>query len=375
MSFNSGKESKLTSLREKIDGIDAEIVRLLNQRARVVHEVGLVKGRAGTAVFRPEREDFILERAASLSDSLKPEAIKAIFREVLSGCRALERETTVAYLGPEGTFSEMAVLRRFGSSVKALPCATVADVFSAVENGRTDFGVVPRENNSQGSVMLTLDMLLKTSLSIVGEVTVPVIHNLMSRTGDLSRVKKVLAHPQALAQCREWLSRHLPDARQEGCLSNAEAARLASLDPDVAGIAARRAAELYGLSIVAEGIQDSSQNRTRFLIMGHDQPHKSKGGLEDKTTFVFVVENRAGALFEVLKLLAAENVDMLHLESRPARNGLWEYYFFVDAKGHVEDENVKRALDAVRRSCLAFKLLGSYPVDMDSKNRVREKQQ
>lgn len=357
------KEARLIPLREKIDAIDAEIVNLLNQRARVVHEVGLVKGSAGTAVFRPERENLILERVAGLSDRLAPESVKAIFREVLSGCRALERETTVAYLGPAGTFSEMAVLKRFGSSVKALPCTTVADVFSAVENGRTDFGVAPRENNSQGSVMLTLDLLLKTPLSIAGEISVPVVHNLMTKAEDLSQVKKVLAHPQALAQCRDWLARHLPQAKQIGCSSNAEAARLASLDPEAAGIAARRAAELYGLAIAAEGIQDASGNRTRFLILGKSQTHKSTPPLEDKTTFIFAVKNRAGALFEILKPLAAEGVDMLHLESRPARNGLWEYNFFVDVRGHVEDEGVRRAIEAVKKECIVFKFLGSYPAD------------
>lgn len=359
------KEAKLVPLRKKIDAIDAEIVKLLNLRARVVHEVGQVKGSAGTAVFRPERENLILERVASLSDRLDPAAVKTIFREILSGCRALERETTVAYLGPAGTFSEMAVLKRFGSSVKTLPCATVADVFSAVENGRTDFGVVPRENNSQGSITLTLDLLLQSDLAITGEVSVPVVHNLMSLSGDVSRVKKVLAHPQALAQCREWLSRHLPDAKQVSCSSNAEAARLAAADPEAAGIAAKRAAELYGLAIAAEGIQDSSLNRTRFLVMGRSPTHRSSAGFEDRTTFIFAVKNRAGALFEILKPLADEKVDMLHLESRPARNGLWEYNFFVDVRGHIEDENVKRALDEVKRESLIFKFLGSYPASAD----------
>ena len=208
------KETQLAELRREIDGIDAKIVELVDQRADVVRRVGELKGATGTAVFRPERENLILERAASLSRNFDGPAVKAIFREIISSCRALERTTTVAYLGPAGTFSEMAVLRQFGSSVEARPCSTIADVFRMTENSRTDFGVVPVENSTQGTVAVTLDLLLDTSLTIVGEVSIPIIHNLLTRSGDLSKVKTVMAHPQALAQCREWLSTHLPGARQ-----------------------------------------------------------------------------------------------------------------------------------------------------------------
>lgn len=351
----------LGALRRRIDAIDDEIVRLLDQRAQVVREVGALKGSQGASIFRPEREDMILERTAGLSAQFSPKAMKAVFREILSSCRALEKKTTVAYLGPAGTFTEMAVLKRFGSAVEELPCTTVPDVFDAVENGRADFGVVPRENNSQGSVMLTLDKLLTTPLLIVGEVSVPVVHNLLSLSGSLGKVQRVLAHPQALAQCRQWLSKNLPDVQQQACSSNAEAARLAAQDPSLAGIAASRAGDLYGLKVAAAGIQDSSQNRTRFLVLGQQKTHRRGGDRGDKTTFIFAVRNRAGALFEILKPLADEKVDMLHLESRPARNGLWEYNFFVDISGHVEDEPVRRALEAVRKNALVFKFLGSYP--------------
>ena len=204
------KETQLAELRREIDGIDAKIVELVDQRADVVRRVGELKGATGTAVFRPERENLILERAASLSRNFDGPAVKAIFREIISSCRAWTRTTTVAYLGPAGTFSEMAVLRQFGSSVEARPCSTIADVFRMTENSRTDFGVVPVENSTQGTVAVTLDLLLDTSLTIVGEVSIPIIHNLLTRSGDLSKVKTVMAHPQALAQCREWLSTHLP---------------------------------------------------------------------------------------------------------------------------------------------------------------------
>ena len=234
------RKEDLSGLRAEIDRIDAQIVHLLDQRAEVVRRVGQAKGKTGSAVFRPEREDQVLSRAAGLSEALKPESARAIFREILSACRALEKETTVSYLGPAGTFSEMAVLKRFGSTVRSVPCSVIGDVFRATESGRTDFGVVPIENSTQGTVTLTMDMLLLTPLTIIGEVSVPVVHNLLSRSGKLEDVKRVLAHPQALAQCRGWLAEHLPGVLQESCSSNAEAARQAAQDPQSAAIAAMR---------------------------------------------------------------------------------------------------------------------------------------
>ena len=359
------KETQLAELRSEIDGIDAKIVELVDQRADVVRRVGELKGATGTAVFRPERENLILERAASLSRNFDGPAVKAIFREIISSCRALERTTTVAYLGPAGTFSEMAVLRQFGSSVEARPCSTIADVFRMTENSRTDFGVVPVENSTQGTVAVTLDLLLDTSLTIVGEVSIPIIHNLLTRSGDLSKVKTVMAHPQALAQCREWLSTHLPGARQVSCSSNAEGARIASEDDSVGAIASHRAAELYQLGIAGEGIQDWAGNRTRFLVLGHHPTHRSPEPGKDKTTFEFSMVNKAGALFEGLEPLARHGVSMTHLESRPARNGAWEYNFFVDVEGHIEDEAVKKALTEIKAETAVFKFLGSYPKALD----------
>ena len=330
-----------------------------------MRRVGELKGATGTAVFRPERENLILERAASLSRNFDGPAGKAIFREIISSCRALERTTTVAYLGPAGTFSEMAVLRQFGSSVEARPCSTIAEVFRMTENSRTDFGVVPVENSTQGTVAVTLDLLLDTSLTIVGEVSIPIIHNLLTRSGDLSKVKTVMAHPQALAQCREWLSTHLPGARQVSCSSNAEGARIASEDDSVGAIASHRAAELYQLGIAGEGIQDWAGNRTRFLVLGHHPTHRSPEPGKDKTTFEFSMVNKAGALFEGLEPLARHGVSMTHLESRPARNGAWEYNFFVDVEGHIEDEAVKKALTEIKAETAVFKFLGSYPKALD----------
>ncbi len=356
------QDEKLVPLRAKIDEIDAQIVKLLDQRAAVVHEVGVVKGHHGTAVFRPERENLILERVAKLSERLEGRSVKAVFREILSGCRALERTTTVSYLGPAGTFSEMAVLRRFGSSVEATPCQSIPEVFHTTENNKTDFGVVPVENSTQGTIPLTLDLLMNSQLKIAGEISVPVVHCLMSKSTDMSSVRMVMAHPQALAQCREWLAQHLPDAEQLSCSSNAEGARLAAENPEIAAIAAQRAADLYGLNVLAEGIQDWAGNRTRFLVLGQHITHKSSAPFKDKTTFVFSVPHRSGTLFAALEPLSEYGISMMHLESRPARNGAWEYNFFVDVEGHIEDEPVKKALDAIQKNAAVFKLLGSYPV-------------
>ena len=355
------RKEDLSGLRAEIDRIDAQIVSLLDQRAAVVRRVGEAKGKTGASVFRPEREDQILRGSAALSAELKPESVRAIFREILSACRALEKETTVSYLGPAGTFTEMAVLKRFGSTVRSVPCQVIGDVFRTTESGRTDFGVVPVENSTQGTVTMTMDMLLLTPLSIVGEVSVPVVHNLLSKSGKLPDVKRVLAHPQALAQCRQWLAGHLPGAEQVSCSSNAEAARQAAGDPGSAAIAALRAADLYGLCPIAERIQDLTQNTTRFLVLGKQPSRKSADPLCDKSTFVFSMPDKAGALFQMLEPLVRHGVNMVRLESRPARAGLWKYNFFVDVSGHIEDSNVRDALQEIKGNAAVFKFLGSYP--------------
>ena len=354
-------EPGLQDLRQEINRIDGDIVRLIDERARVVRQVGELKKHSGAPVFRPERENVVLKRAADASKELPAASVHAIFREILSSCRALEEKLRVAYLGPRGTFSEMVVLSRFGSAVRTEPCTNIPDAFRMAENRRADYAVVPIENSTQGTVSITFDQLLSTPLTIVGEVSVPVIHNLLTKNGTLEGIRRVAAHPQALAQCRGWLSEHLPGAELSSVSSNAEGARLASLDPATGAIAALRAADIYGLEAAAEGIQDWAGNRTRFLVLGHEATHRSSPPLRDKTTFEFSVRNKAGALFEVLELLAREHVSMTHLESRPARNGAWEYNFFVDVEGHIEDEPVRKALSAVKENSAIFKFLGSYP--------------
>ncbi len=354
-------KAEIARLRGEIDAVDASIVAALARRAQLAYEVGVAKG--GAPVYRPERERQVIDRAVAenhrIGGRLPDEVLAHLYLEVISACRSLEARPSVAYLGPEGTFTEMAVLAQFGSNVTAVPTATIDEAFHAAESGRTGFAVVPIENSTQGIVTRTVDVLLTTPLSIVGEVSIPIHHNLMNQSGRLKVIRIVAAHPQALAQCRTWLAQHLPHAELKAASSNAEAAKTASTDPTFAAVAAERAASLYGLTIVAPGIQDDARNRTRFLVLA---PHAGETPTGcDKTSLVFSVQNRAGQLFMALEPLKRYGVSMMRLESRPARNGAWDYNFFMDVEGHVKDENVAAALSELKSETSYLKFLGSYP--------------
>lgn len=358
MSQTPAPDPELARLRGAIDTVDQQIFALLNQRAEVVLKVGELKARTGAPVYRPEREAQILDRLGATPGPLPAAALQSIWREVMSACRALEKRLRVAYLGPPGTFSEMALLAHFGHGVEPLPCPSIDEVFRSTEAGNADFGVVPVENSTEGAVNRSLDLMLQTPLSILGETAVDVRHTLMTRDGDRALIRKVCAHPQALAQCSGWLDRNLPGIERVPVSSNAEGARLASQDGAVAGIAAESAATLYGLRIIEAGIQDDPSNRTRFVIVGRYRCGVSGA---DQTSLILSVPDRAGAVHAMIEPLARHGVSMKRFESRPARQGGWEYYFYIDLLGHQDDAPVAAALAEIRAQAAFFKVLGSYP--------------
>jgi chorismate mutase/prephenate dehydratase len=350
---------KLTPLREQIDAIDAQILDLLSRRAKLAQEVGHVKAETKAPVFRPEREAQVLRGVAERNPGpMGAHEVQTIFREIMSACRSLEKRVTVAFLGPTGTFSEQAVFQQFGSAIETLPCVSIDEVFRATEAGTADFGVVPVENSSEGAINRTLDLMLATTTVISGEVAIPVHHSLMTKTGSMDGVTVVCAHSQALAQCQVWLNQHHPHIERRAVASNAEAAIMASNDPTIAAIASEMAGEQYQLGVVQAHIQDDPHNRTRFAVIGH--LHTNPSG-NDQTSIVLAVPNKAGAVYNLLKPLAEHGVSMTRFESRPARIGTWEYYFYVDVEGHALDSAVAKALAELKDKAAFYKLLGSYP--------------
>ncbi|MEO6031314.1 MAG: prephenate dehydratase [Burkholderiaceae bacterium] len=362
----STPDTELYAYRTQIDALDRDLIALLNRRATLAQKVGEVKKREGSVAFRPEREAQVIEGLKAANPGpLKSDSVAPIWREIMSACRALEAPTRVAYLGPAGTFSEEAALGFFGSSITQVMCANADEVFHATSAGSADFGVVPVENSSEGVVTRSLDLFLTTPLSIIGETSLYVRHNLMRRENTLEGIKAVCAHPQALAQCHGWLSHHLPSVERRPVSSNAEGARLASVDATLAGIASARAASEFGLHIVAPAIQDDAHNRTRFAIVAHpDQHPQPKASGHDCTSLVVSVPNRPGAVYDMLAPLKKHGVSMTRFESRPARSGQWEYYFYIDLQGHPDQPHVSAALAELRNVCAFFKQLGTYPLDV-----------
>jgi len=352
-------DDKLKPLRDQIDAIDAQLIALLNQRAGVAQQVGHIKAETNAPVFRPEREAQVLARVAERNQGpLASSDLQSIFREVMSACRALEKRITVAYLGPAGTYSEQAVWQQFGQAVDGLPCVSIDEIFRSVEAGTAEFGVVPVENSTEGAVNRTLDLLMRTTLSISGEVALPVQHSLMTRTGTMDGITRICAHSQALAQCQAWLNEHYPQLERRAVASNGEAARMASEEVGVAAIAGDMAARRYSLAIAHAHIQDDPHNRTRFFVVGTLQPGPSG---RDQTSLLLSVPNKSGAVYELLAPLARYGVSMTRFESRPARTGRWEYFFFVDIEGHAHDFKVAEALAELQTQAAFFKVLGSYP--------------
>lgn len=354
----------LSELRVQIDAVDLELLALLNRRAALAHEVGEIKRLDGSAVFRPEREAQVISGLQQANDgALKNESVAKIWREVMSACRALEAPQRVAYLGPAGTFSEEAALRFFGSSIQHVPCLNFDQVFHAASAGSAEFGVVPVENSTEGVVTRSLDLLLHSPLHIVGEISLLVRHQLLRSTPSLEGIEVVLAHPQALAQCQTWLTDHLPHAERRAVSSNAEGARLATTNPNWAGIASERAGAEFGLHTAAHAIQDDAYNRTRFVVvcLPSTMPAPQASG-KDCTSLVVSVPNRPGAVHDMLVPLKQHGVSMTRFESRPARSGQWEYYFYIDLQGHPSQANVAAALQDLAGLCAFYKILGTYPI-------------
>ncbi len=351
--------AQLKQLRDKIDAIDSELLNLVSARADLAREIGQIKN--GMA-YRPEREAQVLTRLCELNPGpLAKEHVVRLFTEIMSLCRSLEEPLTVAYLGPQGTFSEEAALKRFGSVVTTLACSSIDDVFRKVEAGAAGYGVVPVENSTEGAVGRSLDLLLQTPLKVCGEIKLPIHQLLLARHGDLARINKIYSHPQSFSQCHEWLNANLPHLSGEARInaaSNADAARLAAGDETAAAVAGRKAGEVFGLTICAENIEDDPNNTTRFLVIAAQEVAASG---KDKTSLVMAAKNRPGAIHELLAPLAEHGVSMSRLESRPSRAGLWEYVFFVDIEGHQHDAKTATALEEVKRKAAFLKILGSYP--------------
>lgn len=351
----------LQTLREHIDALDAQIQELLNERARCAQQVAQAKIAQGeqTDFYRPEREAEVLRRVRERNRGPLPDAeVTRLFREIMSACLALEKPLLIGYLGPEGTFTQAAVQKHFGHSVRTQAQPAIDVVFREVEAGDCDYGVVPIENSTEGVVNHTLDMFLRSPLRICGEVSLRIELHLLSRESELAAVQRVYAHQQALAQCREWLDANLPRAERIAVSSNGEAARRVAQEAGAAAVAGETAAELYGLTRLASRIEDEPGNTTRFLVIGKQAVGRSG---QDKTSLLISVKNAPGALYRMLEPMARHGLSMTRIESRPSRRGIWDYVFFVDIEGHVEDEQVAAALKELEQHASLFKVLGSYP--------------
>lgn len=352
----------LEALRAQIDRLDEQLVRLLNKRAELAIRVGHAKARAGQrgTKYAPEREKRIFQRLARLNGGpLRPQHVRTIFREVVSSCLALEQPLRIAYLGPAGTYSQQAAADQFGSGATLLPLASIDAVFDEVERGRAEYGVVPVENSTEGVVAQTLDRFIPSPLSIKAEVLLRIDHCLLARDPDPRHLRRIVSHPQSLAQCRAWLAQHFPGVPLAEVASNAEAAALAARQRGTGAIAGRSAAERYRLAVVAASIQDQPKNVTRFLVLGNDPRGRPTG--DDKTSILFAVPHEAGALFRVLEAFAQQRINLSTIESRPLKGRAWEYVFFIDLVGHADEAGMARALVALKRRALFVKVLGSYP--------------
>lgn len=354
------KES-LTALRQQIDAIDGQLLELFNRRAALALHVAESKSAAGepACFYRPEREAQVLRRVRELNlGPLDGDAIARLFRELMSACLALEKPLNVAFLGPEGTFTQQAAYKHFGHAVQSRPYLAIDEIFRAVESGDCQFGVAPVENSTEGVIAHTLDCFVNSPLLICGEVTLRIHHNLLSPETDIARVREVFSHQQSLAQCRRWLERHLPGAARTAVASNAEAARLAAETSGSAAIAGEMAAELYGLHILNRHIEDEADNTTRFLIIGQQAAGVSG---QDKTSLLLTTDNQPGALYRILAPFAAHGISLSKIESRPSHQGIWEYVFFIDVEGHRDDAALTAALQELAPQVRFLKILGSYP--------------
>jgi chorismate mutase/prephenate dehydratase len=348
----------IEKLRKKIDEIDAEILNLLNERTELVLQIGEVKSQNNDNIYVPDREKAIIERLKELNTGRFPnDALEAIYREIFSGGRSLQKPISVAHLGPEGSFGHAASIKHFGSSTNYIPIQPQTDIFIEVEAGRADYGVVAIENSLDGGIRETQDMFIESNLQICAEIMMPVSHNLLSNS-PTEKIAKIYSHPQAFAQCRNWLKNNFKDIEQIAVSSTSGASMLAAKEENSAAIASKLAAELYELKTLHEGIQDRFDNMTRFVVIGKHCGGKSNS---DKTSIIFAVKDRVGALCEVLEIFSNYDINLAKIQSRPSRTKPWDYVFFTDLEGHIEDEKMEAALNDLEDRCPFYKFLGSYP--------------
>ncbi len=349
----------LNDLRKEIDGIDSRIVELISRRGSVSREIGKIKQTKKQPVYSPDRESQVYARVAKNNTGpLADASMEAIYREIMSACISLERPMTVAYLGPELTFTHQASLKKFGSSVRYLSCDSIPGVFREVEKDNVDYGVVPIENSTEGAVNYTLDMFVDSPLIICSEIYYPIRHSLLGKRSSMRSIKRIYSNPQVFGQCRGWIEKNLPGARLRDAASTSRGAEIAARHVDSACIASELAAKKYGLKVIARAIEDSATNVTRFLVVGKQM---SKVSGDDKTSIVFSVKDRPGVLHDMLSSFKANGINLTKIESRPSKEKLWKYYFFIDMEGHRETPKLKKTLKEMEKKCHFLKILGSYP--------------
>jgi len=353
------KDKKLQELRQQIDSLDDKILDLLNQRAEVVINVGKNKDDNEGVYYVPSREKAIFERLVARNHGPFPnEGIRRVFREIISASLSLEQPLKVAFLGPQATYTHVAAMRQFGLSAQLVPLKSISSIFEEVSRGRASYGVVPVENSNEGVVSHTLDMFMSSDLKVIAEILLPISHDLLNLSGETSDIRKVVSHPQAIGQCRNWLEENLPDIPLVDASSTANAAQQAAEDVSVAAIASESAASMYGLRVVKHSIEDNPNNFTRFLVIGTEIQGPSGN---DKTSVMFSVKDKAGVLYHMLEPFSKRDINLAKIESRPMKGKAWEYIFFLDMVGHVEDPTISEALEELKTHCQFLKVLGSYP--------------
>jgi len=358
--MDDSQHKELKRLRQRIDEIDVELVGLLQERLKVAEEIGRTKAEFSQQPLDLSREREVIQHILKQNaKKFPPGGLRIIFGEIISACRNAQRPARVGYLGPETTFSHMAAARFFGHAPEFIPMENITEVFEEVERGRTDYGVVPIENSVEGTVALAMDGLCDFKVKVCGEVYLPIVHDLISQSGRTDKIRRILSHPQPLAQCRRWLQHNMRAIPTEAVVSTAQAARWAAVDSSVAAIASPLAARTYNLQTVARHIEDFAGNTTRFLVLGNECPKPSG---KDKTSLLLSLEDRPGSLFKLLEPLAKLRINLTKIQSRPIKNEPWRYLFYVDIEGHIEDPNVQKGIKVIRKGCAFLEWLGSYPM-------------
>ena len=350
---------QITKIREKIDQLDKHIVELINDRACLIQKIGGFKKKTGQSAYVPEREKEVYKKVAGYNQGPVPaELLKNVYREIMSISLALEKSVAISYLGPAATFTQLAAMKKFGSSVNYVECLSITEIFNEVEKGNTDFGVVPIENSFEGAVNHTLDMFIDSELKICSEIYLKISHFLLSKTKDIKKIKRVYSNPQVFGQCRMWLEKNMPSAELAEVSSTARAAQIAAGEKGAGCIASKMAKDIYKLSIIASAIEDAPTNITRFLVVGKTL---AKPTGDDKTSVMLSIKDKVGALHTVLMPFKKHNINLTKIESRPSKKKAWDYYFFIDLEGHCKDSKVNKTLDELNKAASNFKILGSYP--------------